>query len=234
MSLSRRQFLNLSTLAGASLALSACTADAPAIQQELNEGPAKSPEEALQRLIEGNARFVQNKTIDPNQSATRRVGIANSQAPFAQILGCVDSRVPPELVFDRGLGDLFVIRTAAQVIDDAVLGSLEFGVAELAIPLLVVMGHERCGAVKAAIESIEQNHTAPGSIAALVEAIRPAVEETAGTTGDHLDLAVRANIENVVERLSTSAILSAALASGKLRIIGARYDLDSGIVELMQ
>jgi carbonic anhydrase len=233
MSLSRRQFLNLSTLATASLALSACANDTP-IQIELNDGPAKNPEEALQRLIQGNARFVQSVTIDPNQSEKRRVAVANSQTPFAQILGCVDSRVPPEIIFDRGLGDLFVIRTAGQVIDDAVLGSLEFGVAELAIPLLVVMGHERCGAVKAAIESIEQNHTAPGSIAALVEAIRPAVEETAGTTGDHLDLAIHANIENIVERLSTSAILSAAVASGKLRIIGACYDLDSGIVEFMQ
>jgi carbonic anhydrase len=230
--LSRRHFLNLATLAGASLALNSCMNDAPAVM-ELNEGPVKSPQEALTRLVQGNARFAQNKTVDPNQSETRRISISGVQTPFATVLSCVDSRVPPELIFDRGLGDLFVIRTAGQVLDDAVLGSIEYGVAELNIPLIMVLGHERCGAVSAAIESIDHGTTAPGSIAMLVEGIRPAVEQTAGQGGDRVDNAVRANVQLIAARLATSPIISSAISSGKLQIVGARYALSSGLVSVL-
>lgn len=182
-------------------------------------------------MKDGNQRYVANKTVDPNQTEGRRVEVAQGQHPFATILGCVDSRVPPEIVFDRGLGDLFVIRTAGQVLDKAVIGSIEFGAAELGIPLLMVLGHEKCGAVKATIEALEMQAEAEGSIDFLVEGIAPAVEKVKGQSGDLLDNAVRANIENVVSQLKESPILAEALAAGKIQIVGGRYDLDSGIVE---
>src|SRR5688572_32698659 len=132
--ISRRRFLQVSAVTTAGAVLAGCAA-APAAT--LNESPVATPDEALTRLMEGNQRYVGNKTVDPNQTSDRRVALTGEQHPFATIFSCVDSRVPPELVFDRGLGDLFVIRTAGQAVDDAVLGSLQFGVAELKIPLLM-------------------------------------------------------------------------------------------------
>ena len=224
---SRRDFLKASGLTAVSLALAAC---APA--QVPTEGPVTTADEALQRLMEGNERYVANKSTDLNESQSRRAELAQGQNPFATIFSCVDSRVPPELIFDRGLGDLFVIRTAGQVIDHAVLGSLEFGVAELKIPLLMVLGHEKCGAVKATVEAVENNATAEAEINWLVDGIRPAVEAAKTQSGDLLDNAVKANVSLTVERLKGSSILSEALEKGDLKIIGARYDLDTGSVEV--
>ena len=225
---SRRDFLKASGLTAVSLALAAC---APALAP--TEGSVTNADEALQRLMEGNERYVANKSTDLNESQSRRAELAQGQNPFATIFSCVDSRVPPELVFDRGLGDLFVIRTAGHVIDNAVLGSLEFGVAELKIPLLMVLGHEKCGAVKATVEAVEKNATAEGDINWLVEGIRPAVEEVKSQSGDLLDNAVKANVTLTVERLKGSAILSEALEKSELQIVGGRYDLDTGMVEIL-
>jgi carbonic anhydrase len=227
--LSRRDFLRASGLTAASMALAAC---APA--QVNVEAPVANADEALQRLREGNERYIANKSIDLNESQSRRIELAKGQNPFATIFSCVDSRVPPELIFDRGLGDLFVIRTAGHVIDHAVLGSLEFGVAELKIPLLMVLGHEKCGAVKATVEAVEHNATAEAEINWLVEGIRPAVEAVKEQSGDLLDNAVKANISLTVERLKGSAILSEALEKRELRIVGGRYDLDTGLVEIIE
>ena len=189
------------------------------------------PEDALQRLLHGNQRYVTNKpTLD--ESAHRRIEVAEKQAPFATILSCVDSRVPPELIFDQGLGDLFVIRTAGQVLDQAVLGSLEFGVARLHIPLLVVLGHEHCGAVKAAMEVLERHSTAEADIDYLVEALAPAVEIGVKAGGDTWDGAVRAQIGLLVEKLKHSPILDTAVKAGKLKIVGAWYNLETGLVEI--
>lgn len=225
--LSRRDFLSLSGLALAGLTLASC---GPADLQA--EPEVKSADEALQRLMEGNRRYVADKTVDPNQTEARRVEVAQGQKPFATILGCVDSRVPPEIVFDRGLGDLFVIRTAGQVIDRAVLGSIEFGAFELGIPLILVLGHEKCGAVHATIEALEHNAEAEGSIGSLVEGIQPAVEAVRDQPGDLLDNAVRANVELVVRHLKESPILAELLEHGKVQIAGGRYDLDTGAVEI--
>lgn len=222
----RRQFLALSGIAMTGAALGAATPVAAA------EKPVANADEALKRLMEGNVRFVTDKTIDPNQSTSRRAELAKGQHPFATILSCVDSRVPPEIVFDRGLGDLFVIRTAGQVVDKAVLGSIEFGAEELGISLIVVMGHEKCGAVKATIETLEKGAKAPGSIEYLVEGIAPAVKAVKNKTGDMLDNAVRANVDVSVAALKKSKILAHLIETGKVKIIGARYDLDSGKVEL--
>ncbi len=190
-------------------------------------------EDALQCLLEGNRRYVANKSIDLNESERRRIEVAQGQKPFATILGCVDSRVPPELIFDQGLGDLFVIRTAGQVLDKAVLGSLEFGVAELEIPVLMVLGHERCGVVKAAIDAVEKQTIAEAEIEYLVEALSPAVEQAKSQAGDLWENAVRANIEMLVSRLKQSPILATAVQNGKLKVVGARYDLDCGAVAII-
>lgn len=157
--------------------LSACDIPFMSSGADPFEMPVETPEEAITRLLEGNARFVRGKSTTINESAERRTKVAERQRPFATVFSCVDSRVPPELVFDRGLGDLFVIRTAGNVVDSAVMGSLEYGAYELEIPLLLVLGHKKCGAVKATMETIESGGKAEGSIAYLVEAIRPAVEK---------------------------------------------------------
>jgi len=230
--LTRRTFLHSLGAAAAGAALSACAGTIASPPTSTPEGPVTNADEALQRLLDGNRRYVAHQSIEVNESETRRIEVAQGQNPFATLFSCVDSRVPPELVFDRGLGDLFVVRTAGQVIDSAVLGSLEYGVAELKIPLLMVLGHEKCGAVKATIETIEKNATAEADINALVEAIRPAVEKVRGQPGDLLDNAVKANVELTVSLLKTSPILAEAVENGTLKIVGARYDLDTGVVEV--
>ena len=226
--ISRRDFLRASGLTVAGLALSAC---APARAQA--EAPVANADEALTRLLEGNQRYAAGKSQELNESASRRAELASGQNPFATIFSCVDSRVPPELIFDRGLGDLFIVRTAGQVIDRAVLGSLEYGVAELHIPLLMVLGHEKCGAVKATVEAVEENAAAEADIDWLVQGITPAVEAAKTQPGDLLDNAVKANVRLTVERLKGSPILSEALEKGELTIVGARYDLDTGAVEVI-
>ena len=190
----------------------------------------RSSELALQALIEGNTRYVEQKLSHPNQSLSRLTEVAAGQKPFAAILGCADSRVPPEIVFDRGLGDLFVVRGAGNFADDVALGSLEFAVAVLGVSVIMVLGHERCGAVAAAV----QGGTAIGHIAGLIHAIRPAVERTQGMEGDPVENAVNANVQIVVENLkNTGPILAEAVASGSLKIVGGRYDLDSGMVQII-
>ncbi len=188
-------------------------------------------EQALQRLLEGNRRYVANRPA-LDESPRRRMEVAQGQKPFAIIFGCVDSRVPPELIFDQGLGDLFVIRTAGEVLDQAVLGSLEFGVEELGIPLLVVLGHEHCGAVKAAIEVLDGHIEAEADIEYLVDALVPAVEQGKRLGGDVWDQAGHAQVALLVERLKRSPVLSAAVDSGVLKVVGAWYDLETGLVEI--
>ena len=264
---SRRDFLRLSSIVTLGATVAACAGYPALAEQDMppqiprtpggatadpatdaGHSPAEaamtSPQHALQRLMDGNQRFVTNRLTDPNRSPQRRTEIAKSQQPFATILGCVDSRVPPELVFDRGLGDLFVIRTAGQVIDEAVLGSIEFGSLELKIPLIMVLGHERCGAIKASIEALEHSGehrrgkgepaAAPGEIGYLVKSLKPAIDKAhAWGMGDLAENAMRANVSLTVQRLKKSPVLAAAEESGRLKIVGARYDLDSGAVEML-
>src|SRR5450432_2801977 len=165
---SRRNFLKVSgiTMAGAGLTgftghFPTRSSDEASLITKL-ENPFTASSAALELLQAGNHRFQEGKVIWPNQTRARRIAVARKQNPFAIVFSCVDSRVPPELVFDRGLGDIFTIRTAAHVIDQAALGSLEFGVAELHIPLLMVLGHERCGAVTATITAVDTHKDPPG------------------------------------------------------------------------
>lgn len=184
-------------------------------------------EEALQALREGNRRFATGQAIHPHQDAARREEVLPGQRPFTAILACSDSRAPPEVIFDQGVGDLFVVRTAGHVVDDVALGSIEYAVEHLGVPLVVTLGHTRCGAVTAALHGAE----APGHIAAVVRAILPAVRETRGLPGDPLSNAIDAHIRRVVAHLrAASPILAEREHAGTLRIVGARYNLESGEV----
>jgi len=192
-----------------------------------------TPAEALKKLREGNARFVSGKPEHPDQSNDRRSEVAKGQHPYAIILSCSDSRVPPELVFDAGLGDLFIVRVAGNTADDSAIGSIEYAVEHLGANLIVVLGHERCGAVKAAVDSADSTAAAPGHLAAVLDPIAPSVKEVKGKPGDIVDLAVRANVARVVAQLKASKpVLADLVSTGKLQIIGGRYDLETGEAEL--
>ncbi len=189
-----------------------------------------TPDAALQKLMDGNRRYIDQKRTFPDQSRSRIIEVAKGQNPFATILGCSDSRVAPEILFDQGLGDLFDIRVAGNFIDNVVLGNMEYAVLELGVPLLVVLGHERCGAVKAALDG----KPVPGHIGSLVRAIKPAVYATIGQPGDAWDNAVRANVKMSVNNLKArSPILAKAIKAGTLKVVGGRYDLDTGTVEII-
>src|SRR5881394_3650126 len=179
----------------------------------------------LAELKAGNEHHVRHQYQHPHETAARQRELTNGQHPHAQILGCSDSRVPPEIIFDQGLGDLFVVRVAGNVATDTELGSLEYGAKHLHIPLIVVLGHEKCGAVTAAVEGGPPE----GHIGALVNLIAPAVEKSRGLPGDPVANAVRANVELVVKQLrSSTPLLSELVAHGKLKIVGGVYSLDTG------
>lgn len=184
-------------------------------------------EASIEKLTEGNGRYVSGNTIHPNQDDGRRGEVAGGQNPFAVIVGCADSRVPPEILFDQGLGDLFVIRIAGNIVDDIGIGSIEYAVEHLGTPLVVVLGHERCGAVGAAVKGGE----IPGHIKAIVDQIQPAVDKAKALDGDVTENAIKFNVEAVVEKLKASTpIISHLIEEGHLTIVGARYDLDDGKV----
>lgn len=223
--LTRRDFVRLAG-AGAVLAGLGTTLVRPATVAAA--GP--TPDEALQKLMDGNKRYVGGKPTRPNQTAKRRGELTRGQAPFAALLSCADSRVPPEVIFDQGLGDLFVVRVAGNVADDPGIGSLEYSVAVLGSPLVVVLGHSACGAVDATLKGGE----APGRIGSIAKLIVPAVEKTKGQPGNALANAIHANVTLTVDRLKTTGpILSDALEKKKLKIVGAHYDLASGKVALL-
>jgi carbonic anhydrase len=189
-----------------------------------------SGKEAQQKLMDGNKRYVDAGQSHPNQTAERRTEVAKKQHPFAALLDCADSRVPPEILFDQGLGDLFVVRVAGNILDDAALGSLEYAVDHLGVKYIMVLGHERCGAVEATLAGGE----APGHIGCLVKAIQPAVDRSRNQPGDPVENAVRANVAMVVQQLKSSApILGESARKGDLTIVGAVYDLDDGVVAIL-
>ena len=188
-----------------------------------------TPNKALQELLDGNDRFVTSKRRNGNQTHSRLLEVAKSQKPFASILGCADSRVPSEIVFDQGLGDLFVCRIAGNIATTQQIGSLEFGSLVLGAKVIMVMGHERCGAVDAAIKGAE----VPGRIGSLLEAIKPSVESSKEQSGDKLENACKANILAQVEELKSSSVLSELIKAEKLKIVGSYYDLDTGRISMV-
>ncbi len=188
-----------------------------------------APDAALQKLMDGNKRFVERKRLHPNQDFGRITEVAKSQKPFAAILGCADSRVPSEFVFDQGFGDLFVCRVAGNVATPEEIGSLEFGTLVLGAKVLIVVGHERCGAVTATIKG-EQ---VPGQIGSLIDAIKPAVESSKNQPGDSVENAVKANVILQAKRLKESPVISKLIQENKLKVVGGYYDLDTGTVTII-
>lgn len=192
-----------------------------------------TPDQALNLLRRGNAGYLTDSPVRAAQGRLRRLELARTQNPFAVLVSCSDSRVPPELLFGRGLGELFIVRNAGNTVDTAALGSIEYAVSQLGVPLVVVMGHERCGAVDAAVSVVTKGANYPGSIGKMIEPIIPAVLLAQKDKGDLVDNAVRRNVSRVVESLRTASepMLLTPLREGKLKIVGARYDLDDGAVD---
>jgi len=227
----RRDFMHTSTCALAVGALSLVFNRQAAWAS--NAGPPMSSDAALKELVAGNTRFVSGALTHPHQNGARLAETLSGQHPFVVIFGCSDSRVAPEVVFDQGIGDVFTIRAAGQVPDSAGLGSIEYSVAELKVPLLVVLGHEKCGAVAAAVEKFKHGTTFPGDIEVLAAAILPAVKAVSHLPGDNLDNAVRENVKLVVQKMKSSPILGAAYEAKTLKIVGAYYGLTTGKVEII-
>jgi len=192
-----------------------------------------SPEVAKQLLIEGNERFTSGKPLSKDLSSTRREDLmSNGQHPFAVIVSCSDSRVPPELLFDQALGDLFVVRVAGNVVTAVELGSIEYAVDHLKTPLVVILGHEECGAVTAAVKGGE-NH---GSIGAIIEIIKPSVDsaKTMGLTGnDLIEMSTELNIKRASSDISKSPIINKGIGLNEVKIISIKYDLDEGILKFI-
>ena len=209
----------LAARAGAELA-----APEPAIAQN-----DITPDAAVQKLMDGNKRFVEKKRQNPNQTLARVTEVAQTQKPYAAILGCAESRFPSEIIFDQGIGDLFVCRVAGNVATPEEIGSLEFAVVVLGVKVIWVLGHERCGAVKAAIEGGEL----PGQIGSLTAAIKPAVDRSKDQAGDKVENAVKENVRLQIENLKKSAVIAQLIQEGKLKVVGGYYDLDTGAVSMV-
>jgi carbonic anhydrase len=220
-------------LLGAALGLAATTSTRAA---NVGADVSVSPDVALARLAAGNARFVGDRAQHPRQDRRARLAVASSQHPFATILTCSDSRLAPEVIFDQGLGDLFVARVAGNVVDDEILASIEYSVIHLGSTLVMVLGHDHCGAVKATIDALDgqgsddDKDTKIGSLAAL---IAPAVKAVPPSASDKLDAAITLNAENSATAIvSESPPLKARVLAGKLKIVAARYNLSDGRVTL--
>ena len=188
---------------------------------------ALNPDQALQLLKDGNAAFLRGEMMDPDLSVQRRLDLARGQAPFVAYVSCSDSRVPPELLFGRGLGEIFIVRNAGNTVDTVAKGSIEFAVAVLGVPLVVVMGHEACGAVKAAMDVVNKNARFPGAIDAMIEPIIPAVLEARSASGDATEAAIRQNVRRC-HRLARAKRSAADGAAGSGQAQGGRRLLRAG------
>ena len=229
----RRQFL-ASSLAGlATMGLAGLSTITPAVAKMAPS--ALKPDEALAKLKEGNARFVKFPELCSSDLAKQREVLTEGQAPWATVLSCADSRFHPEMVFGGlGLGDLFVCRNAGNMADTATMGSIEYGAEHLGSPLVVVLGHERCGAIAAACEVAENGTDLPGSIGPMVAAILPAAIAMKGKDGNFVDNVVRESARRTALRITEeSAIMSHLVHDGKVKVVYAIYDLDTGVVEFL-
>ncbi|MBM2617793.1 carbonic anhydrase [Actinoplanes sp. LDG1-06] len=231
MSIGRRSLLAAAgaTALGATIAPTAAGA---ARSQE--PPPPATADEAIAELLRGNRRFVHGTTRHPHQNVAAIHRLAAAQDPFVITLGCADSRVPSEILFDQGLGDIFDNRVAGNIVDDLLLGSIEYAAEHFEPPLLLVLGHERCGAISATVDILRDGGEAPGHIAAIVEALTPIVEPVLDRPGDPVENGVRANVRaQVAALLAQSRIIREKVEAGRMGVAGARYDLDTGKVTLL-
>ncbi|AWN50942.1 carbonic anhydrase [Methylobacterium sp. 17Sr1-1] len=232
--LSRRHLLGCGcTLGGAIAATAALPPGLARAAAPSTKRTTMSPDQALEAMKEGNRLFKTDSPVRSVQGRERRIEIALGQTPFCVLVSCSDSRVSPEILFGRGLGELFIVRNAGNTVDTTALGSIEYAVAKLGVPLVLVMGHSRCGAVEAAVDVVTNNTVYPGAIGQMIEPIVPAVLGVRSKPGDLVENAVRANVSRVVRRLRTASEpeLLTPLAEKKLRIVGAAYSLDTGEVD---
>lgn len=235
--LSRRTLLGTAAAAGTALAASGLLADASGAASTTTTLPAKTPDQALARLMAGNARYRAGHPVNQGRDSVRRVATAESQNPFAIIVSCSDSRVAPEVVFDDGVGDLFVCRVAGNTAaSPEVQGSIEYAVAHFDSVLLMVLGHQNCGAVKAALDTVTQSgEGAPGQIPAVIEPILPAARAVQNLPkASQLDAAIAQNVDNQVALLaSLGPIIEPAVSSKALKVVGGEYVLATGRVRLL-
>ncbi|GAB4276218.1 MAG: carbonic anhydrase [Oscillatoriaceae cyanobacterium] len=225
----RRNLLKFGALAIGTGAITTSIASNMAAPQPAAAQNNMTPDEALQKLMDGNKRFVEQKRQNPNQNTARLTEVARGQNPFAAILSCADSRVPTEIVFDQGFGDLFVVREAGNIATSEETGSLEFGTAVLGAKVLMVIGHEGCGAVNAAMKG----DAVPGQIGSILAAIKPALANVTGEGDKRLENAIKANVMLQMSRLQASPVIQQLLKEGKLKVVGAYYDLDTGVISLI-
>jgi len=223
-----------STLLCSVLTLLGTTASEP--RSGNDRGAQIDPDTALQRLIDGNSRFAAGKPQHPHASSNRGHALEDAQHPFAVVLGCSDSRVPPELLFDQGFGDLFVVRVAGNVVDTDVTASVEYAIDHLDTPLVVVMGHSHCGAVTATIDHLADPDGEPAEVLSLLYSIEPA---TIGIPDDldraeQVASAVKQNVQLAVRRLSRVPDLRRSIKAGRIKIVGAVYDMHTGKVEMLR
>jgi carbonic anhydrase len=206
---------------------------APAHQAPPTHKRPTTAEEALKELSQGNRRWRTLHEQHPDEGYALRKALTTGQQPFALVLGCIDSRVPPELVFDQGLGDLMTVRSAGEVLDRSVLGSVKYGVLELDIPLVVVLGHQSCGAVKAAVAVDESGEELPSGIQYIADEIAPAIDHS--VTGDaRVAATIDANVRLVRSKIEADPDVAARLKAGKVAVVGARYDLTTQRVHLLK
>ena len=229
--LPRRSFLALAASGAAAAATAALGGPALAAGAKTSV----TPDEALARLKSGNAKFISAPQVCAADLAQQRGSIAKAQTPWATILSCADSRLPPELVFGGvGLGELFVARNAGNMADTATMGTIEYGAEHLGSPLIVVLGHQRCGAVDAACAVVDKHAKFPGSIGPMVAAIVPAARAVHGKPGDFVDNAVRENAKRTAAKIAKdSKIVAGLIKAKKVKVLAAYYDLDSGKVEYL-
>jgi carbonic anhydrase len=231
---SRRRFFGLAATAAAGIAL---TASGPAFAKQAKAPPKPgnvvTSDQALEMLLKGNARYVEGVSRR-HDFKHEREALAGGQNPFASVLSCADSRIAPEYAFDTGRGDLFVCRVAGNFANPDTIASMEYSVAILGSPLILVLGHESCGAIDATIKSLKDNSTLPGHLPSLVTALAPAVKASEGRPGNAMDNAIRQNVlDNVAALKTATPILSAAVADGKLKVVGGVYKLADGKVEMI-
>ncbi len=242
----RRALLGVG-LAGAAAALTGCSStrttsttnaspEARAVQTATASPQARptTPAAAFARLMAGNKRWVSGDLHHPDRDPNRRQLVAQAQEPFGAILSCIDSRVPPELLFDTGLGDLYVMRTGGEAVGPVVTGSVEYGPMTSGTPLVVVLGHQRCGAIEAAYKSLRDGKPLPGNLQAIVKALQPAYEQAVREGGaDPVETMARAQVKLTAADLRSNQDLAPLVAKGTLAVVGAYYSLDTGKVEVL-